>query len=159
VNEANSKLAEPIPIFLKIAPDLTDTEIQDIADLAVAAGLAAIVCTNTTLDRDGLTSSNRIQKGGLSGQPLFEKSTRVLAKMRIATHGRIDLVGVGGIGSAADAYAKIQAGACAVQLYSAMVYQGLSLVPKIAIGIDQLLTKDGFDQLGQAIGLTTESWL
>ena len=159
VSEANSKLAEPIPIFLKIAPDLTDTEIQDIADLAVAAGLAAIVCTNTTLDRDGLTSSNRIQKGGLSGQPLFEKSTRVLAKMRIATHGRIDLVGVGGIGSAADAYAKIQAGACAVQLYSAMVYQGLSLVPKIAIGIDQLLTKDGFDQLGQAIGLTTESWL
>ena len=79
--------------------------------------------------------------------------------MRIATHGRLDLVGVGGIGSAADAYAKIQAGACAVQLYSAMVYQGLSLVPKIAVGIDQLLTKDGFNQLGQAIGLTTESWL
>ena len=159
VNAANSKLAQPIPIFLKIAPDLTDTEIQDIADLALAANLAAIICTNTTLDRNGLISSNRNQEGGLSGQPLFEKSTRVLAKMRIATHGKIDLVGVGGISSAADAYAKIQAGACAVQLYSAMVFQGLSLVPKIAIGIDQLLTRDGFDHLGQAIGLKSESWL
>ena len=79
--------------------------------------------------------------------------------MRIATHGKIDLVGVGGIGSAADAYAKIQAGACAIQLYSAMVFQGLSLVPKIAIGIDELLTKDGFDNLGQAIGRKSENWL
>ena len=159
VNEANSKLAQPIPIFLKIAPDLTDTEIQDIADLALTANLAAIICTNTTLDRDGLISSNRNQDGGLSGQPLFEKSTRILAKMRIATHGKIDLVGVGGIGSAADAYAKIQAGACAIQLYSAMVFQGLSLVPKIAIGLDELLTKDGFDHLGQAIGRKSEKWL
>ena len=159
VNTANLKLEKPIPLFLKIAPDLTDTEIQDIADLALAAGLAAIICTNTTLDRDGLISSNRDQKGGLSGRPLFEKSTRILAKMRIATHGEIDLVGVGGIGSAIDAYAKIQAGACAVQLYSAMVYQGLSLVPKIAKGIDSLLAEDGFDKLGEAIGQTTESWL
>jgi dihydroorotate dehydrogenase len=125
----------------------------------LASGLSAIICTNTTLDRDGLRSSDRDQKGGLSGRPLFEKSTRVLAKMRVATANRIDLVGVGGIGSAEDAYAKIHAGACAVQLYSAMVYQGLSLVPRIALGMDRLLANDGFDQLGQAIGVTTESWL
>jgi dihydroorotate dehydrogenase len=159
VNTANALLARPIPIFLKIAPDLTDAEIQDIADLALAAGLSAIICTNTTLDRNGLNSSDRDQKGGLSGRPLFKKSTRVLAKMRAATAGKIDLVGVGGIGSAEDAYAKIQAGACAVQLYSAMVYQGLSLVPKIARGMDQLLATDGVEQLTQAIGVSTENWL
>src|SRR5210317_868824 len=130
VNAANANLTNPLPIFLKIAPDLTDAEIQDIADLARAAGLAAIICTNTTLDRDGLASAQRKETGGLSGRPLFEKSTRILAKMRQATQGEIDLVGVGGIGSAQDAYAKITAGACAVQIYSAMVYQGLSLVPR-----------------------------
>jgi dihydroorotate dehydrogenase len=79
--------------------------------------------------------------------------------MRQATQGEIDLVGVGGIGSAQDAYAKITAGACAVQIYSAMVYQGLSLVPRIANGLDQLLAQDGHERLDQAIGTTTQDWL
>jgi len=159
VNAANAALANPLPIFLKIAPDLTDAEIQDIADLALSARLAAIICTNTTLDRAGLSSAQREETGGLSGHPLFEKSTRILAKMRQATRGKIDLVGVGGIGSAQDAYAKITAGACAVQIYSAMVYQGLSLVPRIATGLDQLLAQDGYERLDQAIGTTTQDWL
>ena len=159
VNAANAALANPLPIFLKIAPDLTDAEIQDIADLALSAGLAAIICTNTTLDRAGLSSAQREETGGLSGHPLFEKSTRILAKMRQATRGKIDLVGVGGIGSAQDAYAKITAGACAVQIYSAMVYQGLSLVPRIATSLDQLLAQDGYERLDQAIGTTTQDWL
>ena len=159
VQTANTNLANPLPIFLKIAPDLTDAEIQDIADLTRAAGLAAIICTNTTLDRHGLASRQRQETGGLSGRPLFEKSTRVLAKMRHATGGKIDLVGVGGIGSAQEAYAKITAGACAVQIYSAMVYQGLSLVPRIANGLDQLLAENGYERLYQAIGTTTQDWL
>jgi dihydroorotate dehydrogenase len=79
--------------------------------------------------------------------------------MRQATGGKIDLVGVGGIGSAQDAYAKITAGACAVQIYSAMVYQGLSLVPRIANGLDQLLAENGYERLDQAIGTTTQDWL
>ena len=79
--------------------------------------------------------------------------------MRQATQGEIDLVGVGGIGSAQDAYAKITAGACAVQIYSAMVYQGLSLVPRIANGLDQLLAQDGHERLDRAIGTTTQDWL
>ena len=79
--------------------------------------------------------------------------------MRQATGGEIDLVGVGGIGSAQDAYAKITAGACAVQIYSAMVYQGLSLVPRIANGLDQLLAKNGYERLDQAIGTATQDWL
>ena len=136
VKTANTNLANPLPIFLKIAPDLTDAEIQDIADLARVAGLAAIICTNTTLDRHGLASGQRQ-----------------------ATGGKIDLIGVGGIGSAQDAYAKITAGACAVQIYSAMVYQGLSLVPRIANGLDQLLAENGYERLDQAIGTTTQDWL
>jgi dihydroorotate dehydrogenase len=79
--------------------------------------------------------------------------------MRQAIRGEIDLVGVGGIGSAQDAYAKITAGACTVQIYSAMVYQGLSLVPRIANGLDQLLAQDGYERLDQAIGTTTQDWL
>ena len=159
VNTANENLTNPLPIFLKIAPDLTDAEIQDIADLARAAGLAAIICTNTTLDRNGLASGQRQETGGLSGLPLFEKSTRILAKMRQATRGEIDLVGVGGIGSARDAYVKITAGACAVQIYSAMVYQGLSLVPRIANDLNQLLAENGYERLNQAIGTATQDWL
>ena len=159
VNAANSRLSNPIPIFLKIAPDLTDSEVQDIADLALKAKISAIICTNTTVDRSGLTSAYRDQKGGLSGRPLFERSTRILAKISAATDQKIDIIGVGGISSAEDAYAKIQAGACAVQIYSAMVYQGLSLIPKIAKGIDARLASDGFETVRHATGTNTNSWL
>ena len=124
---ANAKLENPIPIFLKIAPDLTDAEIADVAKVAVASEIDAIIATNTTLSRAGLRSKHSQEVGGLSGQPLFEHSTRVLAKLSHHLDGAIPLIGVGGIGSAADAYAKIKAGASAVQLYTAMVYKGLSL--------------------------------
>ena len=114
---------------------------------------------DTTLDRDGLKSPARDQAGGLSGAPLFDKSTRVLARLAQLTGGDIPLIGVGGIGSAQDAYAKIKAGASAVQLYSAMVYQGLSLVTHIAQGLDLLLQQDGYDTIAQAVGTETEAWL
>ena len=107
------------PVFLKIAPDLTEAEIADVAEVANDADVAAIIATNTTLDRAGLKNAQRDQMGGLSGAPLFEKSTRVLA--RLSTLTDIPLVGVGGISSAEDAYAKICAGASAVQLYTALV--------------------------------------
>ncbi len=145
------------PVFLKIAPDLTDAEIADVADVANEAGVAAIIATNTTLDRDGLQSSHRDQMGGLSGAPLFLKSTRVLARLSMLTD--IPLVGVGGIGSAQDAYAKICAGATAVQLYTALVYGGLSLASDIAHGLDQLLARDGFASVAEAVGSKREDWL
>ncbi|MFT5744312.1 MAG: dihydroorotate dehydrogenase, partial [Paracoccaceae bacterium] len=107
-----------IPIFLKIAPDLNSDELADVAEVANASGLSAIIATNTTLSRDGLTSAHRDQAGGLSGEPLFEKSTRVLAKLSTLTD--LPLIGVGGVGSAEQAYAKIRAGASAVQLYTAL---------------------------------------
>jgi dihydroorotate dehydrogenase len=145
------------PVFLKIAPDLTQAEIADVADVANQAGVAAIIATNTTLDRAGLHSPHRDEMGGLSGAPLFEKSTRVLA--RLSTLTDIPLVGVGGIGSAQDAYAKICAGASAVQLYTALVYGGLSLAADIARGLDHLLARDGFASVAEAVGTKREDWL
>lgn len=145
------------PVFLKIAPDLTEAEIADVAEVANDADVAAIIATNTTLDRTGLKSAQRDQMGGLSGAPLFEKSTRVLA--RLSTLTDIPLVGVGGIGSAEDAYAKICAGASAVQLYTALVYGGLSLVTDIAKGLDKLLKQDGYDTVADAVGSNRSAWL
>ncbi len=159
VQDANDALEKPVPLFLKIAPDLTEAEIQDIADLTLDAGLDAIIATNTTLDRTGLTSHHAGQAGGLSGRPLFEKSTRVLAKLATATEGNIPLIGVGGVAGAQDAYEKIKAGATLVQLYSAMVYQGLSIACDVAVGLDELLHRDGYDHVGEAIGCDMETWL
>ena len=159
VDEANKKQDRKLPIFLKIAPDLNETEIQDIADIALNVGLSAIICTNTTVDRKNLFSQHKRQSGGLSGRPLFERSTRILAQMRSATKGQIDLIGVGGISTAEDVYTKIQAGASAVQLYTALVYEGLSLVPKIADGLDKILVAEGIERLDKAVGVSTEKWL
>lgn len=156
---ARDALAYPIPVFLKIAPDLTDDELADIAAVARETGVDAIIATNTTLSRDGLQSTHRDEKGGLSGAPLFEKSTRILARLSALTDGAIPLVGVGGIASAEQAYAKICAGASAVQLYTALVYHGMSLVQEIATGLDGLLARDGFATVADAVGSKRGDWL
>jgi dihydroorotate dehydrogenase len=159
VMEARLTLARPIPVFLKIAPDLSLDDLEDIVEVALAARISGIIATNTTLDRKGLKSSNRDEAGGLSGAPLFEKSTRVLAQLSRLTQGMLPLVGVGGVASAEDAYQKIRAGASAVQLYTAMAYQGLSLVPKIVRGLDALLARDGFAKVSLAVGTGRGAWL
>lgn len=159
VMEARAGLPRPIPVFLKIAPDLTSDDLAQIAEVALASGLSGIIATNTTLSREGLKSANRDQTGGLSGAPLFEKSTRVLAQLSHLTEGRLPLIGVGGIASAEDAYEKIRAGAAVVQLYTAMVYQGLSLVPRIARGLDAILARDGFATVAEAVGTGRSAWL
>ena len=158
MTEARAELARPIPVFLKIAPDLDDAEIAGIASAAIRAGIDGIVATNTTLARDGLRSSQRVESGGLSGAPLFERSTRVLARLSRETADELPLIGVGGIASARDAYAKILAGASAVQLYTAMVYEGLSLIPEIVKGLDALLARDGFANVSEASGASREDW-
>lgn len=158
VMDARAKLPRPIPIFLKIAPDLTDSEINEIADVAVTSGLHAIIATNTTLSRDGLTHAHRGETGGLSGRPLLQKSTRVLARLSLETKGALPLIGVGGVGSAADAMTKIRAGASAVQLYSAMVFEGISLIPRMAQELDALLEHAGFDNVSEAVGMDAEQW-
>ena len=159
VMEARDSLGRALPVFLKIAPDLSDGELTELAEVAQAGGVAAIIATNTTLGRDGLKSAHRDEAGGLSGAPLFEKSTRVLARLSQLTEGKMPLVGVGGISSAEEAYAKIRAGASAVQLYSALVYEGLSLAGRVAQGLDDLLAKDGFAHVADAVGTGREAWL
>lgn len=159
VMEARSNLSRQIPIFLKIAPDLTDAELAEIAEVASNSGVDAVITTNTTLSRDGLQSRHRDQAGGLSGAPLFDKSTRVLARLSDLTGGKLPLIGVGGISSAEDAYQKIRAGASAVQLYTALVYHGLSLAASIARGLDDLLERDGFATVADAVGTGRKDWL
>ncbi len=159
VIEARKSLPRPIPIFLKIAPDLTDAELADVAEVAMHVGIDAIIATNTTLSRDGLAGLHRDEAGGLSGRPLFARSTRVLAHLSKLTEGWMPLIGVGGVGSVEDAYAKIRAGALAVQLYTAMVYQGLSLAADIARALDARLARDGFDTVVDAVGSDRARWL
>ena len=159
VMDARRGMDKIIPVFLKIAPDLTEAEVAEIAQVALEVKLDAIIATNTTLDREGLKSASQNEKGGLSGAPLFEKSTRTLARLAKLTGGHLPLVGVGGISSPDDAYAKIKAGAHAIQLYSALAYQGLSLVDDIARGLDRMLAADGHDHISTAIGTETENWL
>jgi dihydroorotate dehydrogenase len=159
VMEARFRLPHPIPIFLKIAPDLTPDDLAQIAEVALASGLSGIIATNTTLSREGLNSASKCEAGGLSGAPLFEKSMHVLAQLSQLTKGRLPLIGVGGISTPEQAYEKIRAGASAVQLYSAMVYQGISLIPQIARGLDSLLVRDGFANISDAIGTGRNAWL
>lgn len=147
------------PVFLKIAPDLSDAEIAEIAGVAQTAGVDGIIATNTTLSRENLVSRRRDQAGGLSGRPLFVPSTRVLARLYRETGGSLPLIGVGGIASAADAYAKIKAGASAVQLYTAMAFSGLSLAHRIARGLDEMLAHDGHNTVADAVGTQVEDWL
>jgi len=151
VNEERAKL--PRPLLLKIAPDLDDAAIDDVADVALAAGLDGIIATNTTIERSpGLRSANAREAGGLSGAPLFQRSTEMLKALRARLGSRITLVGVGGIGSGTDAYAKIQAGASLVQLYTALAYEGPGLISRIKRELLQCREQDGFDDLDRAGG-------
>lgn len=159
VMETRATLDMQIPIFLKIAPDLTDAELGEIAEVAIESGISGIIATNTTLDRDGLRSAHRDEKGGLSGAPLFDKSTRVLARLSQLTNGEMPLIGVGGVSTPDQAYAKIKAGASAVQLYTALVYGGMDLVKEIVLGLDELLKDDGFANVSDAVGTGREEWL
>ncbi len=155
VMEARAHLPQPVPIFLKISPDLAENSIAEVAEVAVACGIHAIVATNTTVTREDLRSRHQSESGGLSGIPLFNRSTQVLAQFHRLIGGRIPLVGVGGISNAKDAYAKILAGATAVQFYTAMTYAGISLSADIAHGLDDLLARDGFANVADAVGAAT----
>lgn len=142
------------PVFLKIAPDLTDEDRQDIADVALNSGIDGLIVSNTTIERpERLKSENARETGGLSGVPLMEPSTRVLADIYKRTSGQLPIIGVGGIVSGADVYKKIRAGASAVQLYTALIYHGPMLVQKIKTDLTALLRRDGFRSVTDAVGV------
>jgi dihydroorotate dehydrogenase len=142
-----------VPVFLKVAPDLDDGEIEAIVEAAVAHGLDGLIVGNTTLSRPpGLISPLRTEAGGLSGAPLMALSTRILGRFHAASRRRLTLIGAGGVACGADAYAKIRAGASAVQLYSAMVYDGPGLIGSIRRDLAARLRADGFSSVGEAVG-------
>ncbi len=151
--EAARREVAAVPLVLKIAPDLAPEDCADIAGLAIAHGLDGLIVSNTTLARpESLRSVHSRETGGLSGRPLMTPSTALLAEMRRLTAGRLTLIGAGGISSGADAYAKIRAGAAAVQLYSALVYQGPGLVGRIKAELAALLKADGWRSVAEAVG-------
>ena len=141
-----------VPILLKIAPDLEGHALDEIADVVRRSGIEGLIASNTTIARPPLRSRHAAESGGLSGKPLFLSSTRVLAGMYQRLSGAVTLVGVGGISSGAEAYAKIRAGASLVQLYSALVFEGPGLVARMKRELLQCVERDGFANVTDAIG-------
>ncbi|AWX92532.1 dihydroorotate dehydrogenase (quinone) [Paracoccus mutanolyticus] len=158
VIRARDELPNRPPVFVKIAPDLDDEALAQIASVAMAAPVDAIIATNTTLSRDGIDPTHAQQAGGLSGAPLFDRSTRILARLARQTAGRVPLIGVGGIGSTDQAWEKLRAGASAVQIYSALIYQGFSLAARIAQELDDRLTRQRMT-LPELTGSGIDDWL
>lgn len=145
--------AKPVPLVVKIAPDATDDDLDDIVFVCRDLRLDGIIIGNTTLSRPASLKSDRCaETGGLSGAPLTALSTEVLRKTAQRVERQFPLIGCGGVGSGADAYAKIRAGATLVQLYSAMVYEGPPLIRRIKDELAALLTRDGFKSVADAVG-------
>jgi dihydroorotate dehydrogenase len=146
----------PLPLLLKVAPDLHDEDVDAIADLALELGLQGIIATNTTVSREGLATPPSevaaLGNGGLSGAPLRERSLHVLKRLRSRVGDRLVLVAAGGIETADDAWQRIQAGASLVQVYSALIYDGPSLHGRIARGLASRVSHAGLSNIAQAVG-------
>jgi dihydroorotate dehydrogenase len=140
------------PILLKIAPDLDEHALDEIAAVVRTSGIEGVIVSNTTIARPALTSPLARETGGLSGKPLLAPSTQILRAMRQRLGKSVALVGVGGVASGEDAYAKIKAGASLVQLYTALVYQGPGLVARIKRDLLTCLQRDGYSNVTQAVG-------
>ena len=148
---AEARGEDPTPVFLKIAPDLTSDEIAMIVEASPDHGLDALIVSNTTLDRPAsLRAGDRAEAGGLSGAPLKTRAAAALQAAAEASQGRLPLIAVGGIGSSADAWARIRAGASAVQIYSALIYEGPGLVGRIKRDLAARLHAEGFTSVAEA---------
>ncbi len=149
----DARRAPSPPMLAKLAPDIDEDALPPLIATLQAAAIDGIVVANSTTARpDDLRDPNKIERGGLSGRPLFAPSTELLRRVYDLTDGKIPLIGVGGVGSGADAYAKIRAGASLVQIYTALVYAGPSLIPRIKQDLAALLKRDGFASITDAIG-------
>lgn len=142
------------PLLAKVGPDLSEEQVHDIAQVALASGLEGLIVGNTTVERPaGLRSRYKGEAGGLSGRPLRARADSCLAAMYRYTQGRIPIIGCGGIASGLDAYAKIRAGASLVQLYSALIFHGPELLRSILVELAALLRADGFAHVADAVGV------
>ncbi|CAI9097044.1 OLC1v1033340C1 [Oldenlandia corymbosa var. corymbosa] len=144
----------PPPLLVKIAPDLSRQDLEDIAAVALALRLDGLIISNTSIQRPDSVSKNPVaqETGGLSGKPIFPLSTNILKEMYILTKGKIPLIGCGGISSGEDAYKKVRAGASLVQLYTAFAYGGPALIPQLKAELAQCLERDGFKSIYEAVG-------
>ncbi len=159
IAEARRSAAKPVPILLKLAPDLDDAALEAIAAAAIEGGLEGLIVTNTTIARDGVSDSRvAAESGGLSGRPLFRRSTAILAKLRQNVGRKLVLVGVGGIDSAETAWQKMAAGADLIQVYTGMVYEGLGLAGEIVAGLARRLDREKIASIGEIVGREADRW-
>lgn len=158
LGEARAGLSRPVPLLVKIAPDLDGDALAAIVEVCLAGGIDGIIVSNTTVSRPPLRSPLAGEAGGLSGRPLFDLSTRTLAATFRLAGGRIPLIGVGGIDSADAAWAKITAGASIVQLYTALAFEGPQLVTAIRHGLSRRLDEHKLTSIAQAVGTNASSW-
>jgi len=148
-----------VPLLIKLAPDLDQQSRTDIAAVAIKCKVDGLLISNTTLERPiSLIGKNRAESGGLSGQPLFKRSTEILADMYKRVNGEITLIGIGGVASGEDAYKKIRAGASVIQLYTALVYKGPGLIEEIKSTLAACLTRDGLSNITSAIGVDSSTY-
>lgn len=153
--------ARRTPVLLKIAPDLSDSDVRDIVSVISEkkCRIDGLIISNTTIERDqSLRSAAKDEIGGLSGAPLAQRSTEMIAKFYVLTNGKLPIVGVGGVFSGQDAYEKIVAGSSAVQLYTSMIFHGPPVVQKIKRELDELLLANGFDSVESARGTKAKQY-
>ena len=148
-------------LLVKIAPDLSDEDVDAVADLALELGLAGIVATNTTIRRDGLATPaaevSQIGAGGLSGAPLEQRSLEVIRRLRARVGERLVLIAAGGIENAEQAWARIKAGATLVQVYTGFIYEGPGFARALARGLRACAKRDGYARVQDAVGVETRS--
>jgi dihydroorotate dehydrogenase len=156
---ARSKLDSRKPLLLKIAPDLSDSELEDIADVSLGGTIDGIIISNTTVSRPALRSGLASQPGGLSGAPLFELSTRKLARLFRLTGGRLPLIGAGGVSSGETAWQKLRAGASLLQLYTGLIYEGPLIVSAICRDLAERLKASGKTSIADITGSGVGEWL
>lgn len=148
-----------VPVFLKIAPDLAEADLGDIAAEVLEKRIEGVIVSNTTLSRNGLTNRNASQQGGMSGKPLFERSTAVLARMRHLLGPDVAIIGVGGVDSAETVAEKIRAGADLVQLYTGMIYGGPTMPGRIVRDLGQLVRREGVRSVSDLRDRALDRWL
>lgn len=160
VDQNAQRSRRKVPVFLKIAPDISEAEMDDIAHVVSESALSGLIVSNTTLDREGLSSPRHTQEaGGLSGKPVYQKSTRILAQMFERIGDKIPLIGVGGISSTEDAVGKIEAGATLLQLYTGLVYHGSTLASEIVNGLSRHLERRSIAHVSDLVGTRFKDWL
>lgn len=162
LQQRNRELQQPLPLLVKLSPDLERSELETIVEVVERLGIDGIIATNTTVSRDNLrTDAQRVAacgEGGLSGKPIKTRSTKMIADLYQLTGGRIPLIGVGGIFTAEDAWEKITAGASLVQLYTGFIYQGPNIAREINEGLATILAREGLKSISDAVGISVSLW-